>query len=176
MPGMNEACEGNTNVSVSTFVLRLVAILNSDLFPGVCSFNQIGDGFLIFDVKAFASHVLPYFTKSSSFMSFVRQLNHYEFRKTRSGATGFLGKNVVEFKHSIFHRDRPHLYHLVVRKQWSPLCGRRGRSEVQQQLLSQNISTSSGSVVRSLTHLFLQTFSCFVSHIFFTGWCGANPQ
>ena len=115
------------NERVSTFIQRLIAMLNSDdLFPQTCSFNEAGDGFLILNMDRFSNQVLPHFTKSTSYMSFVRQLNHYEFRKTRCRTDVKINHSaVVEFKHQYFHRDRPDQYHLVVRRQWSQSKGNR---------------------------------------------------
>jgi heat shock transcription factor 2 len=42
-----------------------------------------GETFIVTNVKAFESTIIPQFFKHSKFSSFVRQLNFYGFRKIR---------------------------------------------------------------------------------------------
>lgn len=61
-------------------VLRL---LEDDSYPDIVSWGPRGDCFVVKDMNAFTTTVLPRMFKHSNFASFVRQLNKYDFHKVR---------------------------------------------------------------------------------------------
>ena len=57
-----------------------------------------GETFIVTNVKAFESTIIPQFFKHSKFSSFVRQLNFYGFRKIRyAGEFQYIGCVVVSY-------------------------------------------------------------------------------
>lgn len=67
---------------------------NSDII----SWNEEGNAFVVRKVNEFADQILPKYFKHNNYASFVRQLNMYDFHKTRQESS----EN--EFKHKLFRR------------------------------------------------------------------------
>lgn len=78
---------------------------NSD----IVEWKSDGSSFFVKNQEKFAELVIPMYFKHNNFSSFVRQLNFYGFRKVRQSKTMFSDPNdsTVEFKHPLFHRDKP---------------------------------------------------------------------
>ena len=70
--------------SNSTFLLKLFNILNEDLYSNYIHWNKDGTSVVISDPEGFAKKVLPKYFKHNKLSSFIRQLNMYEFHKTKS--------------------------------------------------------------------------------------------
>ncbi len=58
-----------------------------------------GDAFIIVDFSNFCDQILPKYFKHSNFASFVRQLNMYDFHKTKAGGSD------QAFQHKFFIKD-----------------------------------------------------------------------
>ena len=74
------------------------------------SWNSNGSGFVVNKANEFAEKVLPHYFKHKNFSSFVRQLNMYNFAKSRDT------KNRECFKHENFIRGKKHLLSLIAKK------------------------------------------------------------
>jgi len=89
---------------VNKFVAGLAKSLR-DIPNHICSWSKDGTNFVIADRKEFIAK----YKKGTHFNSFIRQLHYYGFTKLKKeGATW-------RFTHEYFHRDKPELFHKVVR-------------------------------------------------------------
>ena len=50
----------------------------------IIAWNEDGNGFIVKNVNKFSDEVLPKKFKHNNFSSFIRQLNMYDFHKTRN--------------------------------------------------------------------------------------------
>lgn len=97
-------------VAPAAFLEKLYDIMeNASLSPYIC-WQPDGMSFLIRDVQAVSEFVLPYYFKHNNIQSFVRQLNMYNFTKTRHDS------NYREFRQPWFQRGRRHLLSMIKRK------------------------------------------------------------
>lgn len=89
---------------VNKFVAGLAKSLR-DIPDHICCWSKDGTDFVIADRKEFIAK----YKKGTHFNSFIRQLHYYGFTKLKkAGATW-------RFTHEYFHRDKPELFHKVVR-------------------------------------------------------------
>ena len=84
---------------------------DSRLCQDVVGFTPDGSAFQIYDNDAFVAEILPQFFKMSSFSSFQRQLQLYNFKRQSKGGP---------YQHALFHRDQPDRVGLMARKQSRP--------------------------------------------------------
>lgn len=66
----------------------------------IIHFNETGDAFWLHDRDSFMSELVPKHLRLRSFASFRRQLCLYGFRKRLDGSS-------LEYRHDMFHRERP---------------------------------------------------------------------
>jgi heat shock transcription factor 1 len=72
--------------------------------------NKDGKSFRVKDIKTLENEVLPKYFKHNNFTSFVRQLNMYNFSKSRNSDKS------KEFRHKYFIRHHPELLNQITRK------------------------------------------------------------
>jgi HSF-type DNA-binding len=82
--------------------------LHGSSLRDIIGFVPDGSGFVIHDTEAFVKQVLPQYFKMSSFSSFQRQLQLYNFKRLRNGGP---------YCHPLFHRDQSEKVDKMVRKQ-----------------------------------------------------------
>ena len=99
-----------SGIAPAAFLEKLYDIMeNVSLAPYIC-WQPDGLSFLIRDVQAVSEFVLPYYFKHNNIQSFVRQLNMYNFTKTRHDS------NYREFRQPMFQRGRRYLLSMIKRK------------------------------------------------------------
>ncbi|CAD8061805.1 unnamed protein product [Paramecium primaurelia] len=91
------------------FILKTYNILENNMYEDIVSWNEDGLSFTVKNISQFSSIVLPIHFKHQNFSSFIRQLNMYDFHKTRGGS-------VNEFKNEYFQKGRKDLLHQIKRK------------------------------------------------------------
>lgn len=96
--------------SVAPFLHKIYEILENPVHNDLISWNDEGTAFLIKNVTEFTDQVLPKYFKHNNFASFVRQLNLYDFHKSRYENNG------SEFIHKLFRRNERHLLSEIKRK------------------------------------------------------------
>lgn len=103
------------------FVSSLRIILH-DSPKSIISWSRDGSAFYIYDKKTFTKNIQTKYYQSTSFSSFVRQLNFYQFKKVSNDEVKKRLKpkrnsnTLLCFHHPHFHRDKPEMMHLIVRK------------------------------------------------------------
>ncbi|CAD8169038.1 unnamed protein product [Paramecium octaurelia] len=88
----------NLKVNVPSFLLKIYEILENDSLTGLISWNKEGTSFIVFNPSELSSKVLANYFKHKNYPSFLRQLNMYNFKKTRNQ----FGQS--EFRHRWFRR------------------------------------------------------------------------
>lgn len=96
--------------SPPAFLEKLYDIMENASLQPYISWQPDGLSFLIKDVQAVSEFVLPHYFKHNNIQSFVRQLNMYNFTKTRHDS------NFREFRQPLFQRDRRDLLSAIKRK------------------------------------------------------------
>lgn len=110
-------------MNIPSFLLKTYDIVNDPATNDIICWNEENNGFIVKQVNVFADKILPRYFKHNNFSSFIRQLNMYDFHKTRNGS------NHQCFQHSLFIKDQKHLLKDIKRK--------NSVAERQQQLLRQ---------------------------------------
>ncbi|CAD8120059.1 unnamed protein product [Paramecium sonneborni] len=96
--------------SIPAFLLKTYEIIDNPSNQDVISWNEEGNAFIVKKVNEFSDVILPKSFKHSNFASFVRQLNMYDFHKTRHD------NNENEFKHKLFQKGKKNLLSQIKRK------------------------------------------------------------
>ena len=65
-------------------VIRKTLNLDDKDFRIVSKWNEEGDAFIIKDEQIFSKEILPKYFKHKNYTSFTRNLNMYDFHKTRN--------------------------------------------------------------------------------------------
>ncbi|ORY06098.1 winged helix DNA-binding domain-containing protein [Basidiobolus meristosporus CBS 931.73] len=102
---------------VSVFVRKLYRMLENDKHAEHIRWNSSGTSFVIPDGPLLAAVVLPQYFKASTFSSFVRQLNNYEFRRISDArkAKNPTSQLASVFTHRNFQRGKYNQLHLIKR-------------------------------------------------------------
>ncbi|KAM3141585.1 kinase-regulated stress-responsive transcription factor skn7 [Paramecium bursaria] len=95
--------------NISSFILKTYNILEDSKYQDIVSWSDEGKSFTVWNIGSFTEIVLPAQFKHNNFSSFVRQLNMYDFHKSRSG-------NTNEFRHPQFQQGRKDLLYQIKRK------------------------------------------------------------
>ncbi|CAK77279.1 unnamed protein product (macronuclear) [Paramecium tetraurelia] len=85
-------------VNVPSFLLKTYEILENSSLSHIIGWNQEGNAFIVFNTNELASKVLANYFKHKNYPSFLRQLNMYNFKKTKNQ----YGQS--EFRHKWFRR------------------------------------------------------------------------
>ena len=80
---------------------RLIVAAEAENRRDIIHFSKAGDSFVLVDRDALMSDLVPRFFRLRSFASFRRQMCLYDFEKDVRSA------NQTEYRHPLFHRDRP---------------------------------------------------------------------
>nr|XP_043639953.1 heat stress transcription factor B-2a-like [Erigeron canadensis] len=102
--------EGETQRSSSPtpFLTKTYQMVDDVLSNEMVSWNENGNGFIVWKPPEFATDLLPKYFKHNNFSSFIRQLNTYGFRKIVSDRW--------EFAHDYFRRGEKYLLKEIHRR------------------------------------------------------------
>ncbi|KAK9680855.1 hypothetical protein K7432_015815 [Basidiobolus ranarum] len=102
---------------IPVFVRKLYRMLDNERHAEYIRWNSSGNSFVIPDGPLLAAVVLPKFFKASTFSSFVRQLNNYEFRRISDArkAKNPSSQLASVFTHPNFQRGKYNQLHLIKR-------------------------------------------------------------
>eukprot|EP00347_Sterkiella_histriomuscorum_P021892 403332401 len=100
--------------NVPSFLLKTYDIVNDPIYDKIICWNETDDGFIVKQPNEFAEKILPLFFKHNNFSSFVRQLNMYDFHKTRNNS------NEHCFQHNLFKKNQKKLLVDIKRKNAVP--------------------------------------------------------
>ena len=85
-------------LKIPAFLKKLFYILNEESYSNIITWNESGSGFYIKNQRKFCDEILETFFKSNNFSSFIRQLNLYNFHKSK--------KNEIEiFENKFFQKN-----------------------------------------------------------------------
>ncbi|EQC29057.1 hypothetical protein SDRG_13212 [Saprolegnia diclina VS20] len=109
-PKRKSAALSSTQVAPQ-FIQKTYALM-TDAPAHIAQWSNHGSTILIHDPYAFSRDLLPQYFRHSNFLSFVRQLNFYGFRKCKRDDPTSLA---WEFEHEAFLQDEPELMHTIRR-------------------------------------------------------------
>lgn len=97
-----------------SLVQKIQAILAEPKYSSIVSWNDEGTAFLIHDVDAFVSTIMPAHFQQSKFDSFTRRMRRWGFRCVKQRSPSFASleptqSNAMEFSCENFRRDQPEL-------------------------------------------------------------------
>ena len=102
---------------VASFV-RTVWTMVTNEEETLIAWSPDGDCVVFADPSRFAAEVLPRYFPNSTWTSFSRLLNKYDFHKRTISDVD--GSNRVEFRHAHFRRGAEGELHRIERKKWTP--------------------------------------------------------
>ncbi|KDO33535.1 hypothetical protein SPRG_19168 [Saprolegnia parasitica CBS 223.65] len=101
----------SSNQVAPQFIQKTYALM-TEAPAHIAQWSNHGSTILIHDPYAFSRDLLPQYFRHSNFLSFVRQLNFYGFRKCKRDDPTSLA---WEFEHEAFLQDEPELMHTIRR-------------------------------------------------------------
>jgi hypothetical protein len=96
--------------SVPKFLKKIFSFLEEDQFNEYVSWNENGSAMIIKKPTDFANKVLPMFFKHNNFSSFIRQLNMYQFKKSKNPRYDHI------YSHRMFQSGKVDLLRNITRK------------------------------------------------------------
>lgn len=96
--------------SVPKFLKKIFSILEENQLNEYVSWNEDGTAMIIKKPTDFANKVLPMFFKHNNFSSFIRQLNMYQFKKSKNPRYDHI------YSHRMFQSGKIDLLRNIVRK------------------------------------------------------------
>eukprot|EP00347_Sterkiella_histriomuscorum_P008992 403342943 len=103
--------DGNSTIyHVPSFLLKTYEIVDDKKYDSIVAWSPDGESFVVKKQNEFSETILPRFFKHNNFSSFIRQLNMYDFHKTKRS------NNEHCFKHPFFLRGKKHLLQEIKRK------------------------------------------------------------
>ncbi|KAI8070871.1 HSF-type DNA-binding-domain-containing protein [Gongronella butleri] len=153
LPPAAQKARKSTKKNVSSFIQKLYNMLQQDRNSDLISWNQEGNTFYVYNARRFAQEILPVQFKHSNFSSFVRLLNMYGFHKINKSARGQRNseKEVWEFSHTKFQRDRPDMLKDIRRKALDSEIMRRETDDLQSSV--SGLQMSHGDLVQQIHSL-----------------------
>jgi hypothetical protein len=100
----------NQERSVPKFLKKMFYILEENRHNELVSWSDDGSALIIKKPTDFANRVLPLYFKHSNFSSFIRQLNMYKFKKSKSSHYDHI------YTHPMFQRGKIDLLRTIHRK------------------------------------------------------------
>ena len=85
---------------VLRFPLLLYKILEQDEHPSIISWCFDSDNFIIYNRTRFQDELMPQYFQSSNWLSFLKQLNVYGFRRAK-------GRDLTVYYHKDFIQNKP---------------------------------------------------------------------
>ena len=98
----------NAKNQPTSFIRKTYKILNKPKHNSTISWSEDGFSFIIKDQHSFTNTILPLYFKHKNFASFNRQLNMYDFHKTK--------EDLLEFSHPLFQKNNESLLKDIHRK------------------------------------------------------------
>eukprot|EP01134_Creolimax_fragrantissima_P008176 CFRG8176T1 len=136
--------------AASTFLQKLLTMLDDPKSEEFISWSASGTSFFIFDSVTFSKDILPQYFRHNKFASFVRQLNMYDFHKIPiDAARQQENENTVQFMNPYFVRGRPHLLSNMKRKAGSRVDGKLDATASEQEYITTALANlqSTGSKI-----------------------------
>ncbi|CAD8110388.1 unnamed protein product [Paramecium sonneborni] len=97
-------------MNVPSFLIKTYEILEDESIQEIISWNKEGTAFIVYNSHELSSKVLANYFKHKNYPSFLRQLNMYNFKKTRNqyGAS--------EFRHKWFRKGQKNMIQYIRRR------------------------------------------------------------
>eukprot|EP01017_Pseudomicrothorax_dubius_P036933 TRINITY_DN5352_c0_g1_i2.p1 TRINITY_DN5352_c0_g1~~TRINITY_DN5352_c0_g1_i2.p1 ORF type:complete len:325 (-),score=62.20 TRINITY_DN5352_c0_g1_i2:108-1082(-) len=114
------------------FLLKTFDIVEQNRYPDIVAWNTEGDSIWVKDSERFSREILPNYFKHSNYTSFVRQLNMYGFKKSKTK------QNYDCFCHIFFKKGSRDLLILIKRRQSANACAAAQPTIPQNMSLDQN--------------------------------------
>jgi heat shock transcription factor 1 len=116
----------STKHQPTSFIRKTYKILAKSKHNHIISWSDDGFSFVIKDQHSFTNTILPQYFKHRNFASFNRQLNMYDFHKTK--------EDILEFSHPLFQRNNETLLSQINRKSAEPQVFKASTHELGQRL------------------------------------------
>ncbi|CAD8100053.1 unnamed protein product [Paramecium sonneborni] len=95
----SQSSEQRQKGSVPSFLVRLFDIMENEDLKEIIGWNTEGNAFIVRNQQLLADKILPKYFKHKNYPSFLRQLNMYNFKKSKADDVN------QKFEHKWFRRD-----------------------------------------------------------------------